>query len=56
MVGPRDRNADQCKLAADDFEAAGYPVKMRIYPRAAHTFPLENDAELRKALQFIMQG
>ncbi len=54
MVGEEDRNADQVKLAAKDFKAAGYPTKLRIYPDVAHRYPKDNDKELRKALKFIL--
>ena len=55
MVGARDHSIAQNEDAAEDFEAAGYEVGLRIYPNAGHSFPtLGKDRELTKALSFVL--
>ena len=54
MVGELDDAADQVRVAADAFEAAGYEVKLRVYPNAGHTFPRDKTRELTKALRFAL--
>ena len=44
----------QCRKAAEDFEVAGYTVKLRIYPGVGHTFPRFTNRELGKALKFVL--
>jgi predicted esterase len=54
MVGSRDRAADEVRLAASDFEAAGYDVDLRVLSGVGHTFPRRTTTELRKALRFVL--
>jgi predicted esterase len=54
MVGSRDRAADEVRLAASDFEAAGYEVDLRVLSGTGHTFPRRTTTELRKALRFVL--
>lgn len=57
MAGERDRGAPakQLHLAAKDYAAAGFPSKVRIYPKVGHRLPKERDDELRTALEFVLQ-
>ena len=55
MVGSQDEAKLQCREAAKDFEAAGYAVKLRIYPGVGHTFPRWTNRELGKALKFVLE-
>lgn len=55
MVGSQDEAKPQCREAAKDFEAAGYAIKLRIYPGVGHTFPRWTDRELGKALKFVLE-
>jgi predicted esterase len=54
IVGSRDRAMDQVRLAASDFEAAGYEVDLRVLAGTGHTFPRRTTTELRKALRFVL--
>jgi len=54
MVGSRDRAVDQVRLAAADFEAAGYEVDLRVLSGIGHTFPRRTTTELRRALRFVL--
>ncbi len=54
MVGAQDRVVRETRKAARDFEAAGYAVGLRVYPGVGHSFPLDPESELRKALAFVM--
>ena len=47
--------ADQQRLAAKDFTAAGFETEYFIYPNVGHAFPLNRDEELRKAVEFVLQ-
>ncbi len=55
MVGERDHAVQAATEAVNDFAEAGYGVELRIYPKVGHTFPLERDEELRKALKFVLR-
>jgi dienelactone hydrolase len=57
MAGERDRAApaETLHLAAEDYAAAGFPSKARIYPKVAHRFPIHRDDELRTALDFVLE-
>ena len=54
MVGSRDRAMDQVRLAAADFEVAGYEVELRVLAGTGHSFPRRTTTELRKALRFVL--
>jgi len=54
MVGSLDRAAKQVRLAASDFEAAGYEVDFRMFPDTGHAFPRRTTPELRRALRFVL--
>ena len=54
MVGSRDRGVDQVRLAAADFEAAGYEVDLRVLGGTGHSFPRRTTTELRRALRFVL--
>ena len=56
MVGKLDRAVEPMTTAAKDFTEAGYDVELRVYPNVGHTFPLDQDVELRKALRFVLRG
>jgi len=45
---------DQVRLAASDFEAAGYEVDLRVLAGTGHSFPRATRKELRKALRFVL--
>lgn len=55
MVGSQDEAKPQCRRAMEDFEAAGYPAKLRVYPGVGHTFPRFTNRELGKALKFVLK-
>ena len=54
MVGSLDRVARQARLAASDFEEAGYEVDLRMFPDTGHEFPRRTRAELLRALRFVL--
>jgi predicted esterase len=54
MVGSLDRVARQARLAASDFEEAGYEVDLRMFPDTGHEFPRRTKAELLRALRFVL--
>jgi predicted esterase len=54
MVGSRDDAAPQSRLAAADFDVAGYEVELRVLPGLGHVFPRDTSRELRKALDFAL--
>jgi predicted esterase len=54
MVGSLDRVAKQARLAASDFEAAGYEVDFRMFPDTGHEFPRRTTQELGRALRFVL--
>ncbi len=56
MVGGQDNARTQCSDAAEAFEAAGYAVKLRIYPGVGHSFALWTNRELGKALKFVLEN
>jgi predicted esterase len=55
MVGDDDQSARQNRQAAADFEAAGYEVGLRVYPKSGHSFPtVDRNRELTRALSFVL--
>ena len=54
MVGEKDRAVVPCREAAKAFAAAGYDVKLRVYPDVGHRFPKDRDRELREALAYVL--
>lgn len=54
MVGEHDPNLEQNHLAVKDFMAAGFAVKLRVYPDVGHTFPKDWEREAREALDFVL--
>lgn len=54
MVGSEDRAEQAMRRAADDFEAAGYAVRLRIFHGIGHTFPRMTRRELGNALRFVL--
>lgn len=55
MAGTLDPAVTAMRRAADDFEAAGYPVRMRILPGIGHAFPQPPGPELGAALRWVLQ-
>ena len=55
MAGTLDPAATAMRRAADDFEAAGYQVRMRILPGIGHAFPQPPGPELGAALRWVLQ-
>ena len=55
MVGEHDRPLEQMRQAAEDFAAAGFDVKLRIYPGVGHTFPKNTVEELHDALEYVLE-
>jgi predicted esterase len=54
MCGEHDGNLEQNHLAVQDFTAAGFAVKLRVYPGVGHTFPRDWAQEAREALDFVL--
>ena len=54
MVGLLDRVATQARIAASDFEEAGYEVDLRLFPDTGHEFPQRTTQELGRALRFVL--
>ncbi len=54
MVGSEDREEGSNRLAHRDYRAVGMRVELVVYPGLGHTFPENSDAELLKALAFVM--
>ncbi len=55
MAGTLDPAVTDMRRAADDFEAAGYQVRMRILPGIGHAFPQPPGPELGAALRWVLQ-
>jgi len=55
MAGTLDSAFTDMRRAADDFEAAGYPTRMRILPGVGHAFPQPPGPELGSALRWVLQ-
>jgi phospholipase/carboxylesterase len=55
MAGTLDPAVTDMRRAADDFEAAGYPTRMRILPGVGHAFPQPPGPELGSALRWVLQ-
>jgi predicted esterase len=53
MVGENDHLREQSERSYQDYKEAGYEAKMRVYPGVGHTFPSDNDEELRAALDWV---
>ena len=51
---PDHKAAEQMHQALADYTAAGFETKLRIYPNVGHAFPQNRDAELRKAIDFVL--
>lgn len=54
LVGALDRAVAENRQAAEDFEKAGYEVKLDVYPDVGHEFPKSRGQELRDALEFVL--
>lgn len=54
LVGALDRAVAENRQAAEDFEQAGYDVKLEIYPDVGHEFPKSRAQELRDALSYVL--
>jgi phospholipase/carboxylesterase len=54
LVGSLDQAAAQTRRAADDYEKAGYDVKLRVAANVGHTFPRPVKRELGRALEFVL--
>ena len=48
-------SAKQMRPAGEDYAAAGFETKVRIYPKVGYAFPLNRDTELRTAISFVLQ-
>lgn len=54
MVGERDNTLQSNRQAAKDYESVGMKVKLNVYPGVGHSFPNDREAELRKALEYVL--
>lgn len=54
MVGARDNLVQSNRQAAKDYESVGMKVKLNVYPGVGHAFPNDREAELRKALKYVL--
>lgn len=56
MVGAEDRapTIESNRLAKKELSAAGHDVELVVYPGLGHAFPDDKDAELKKALRFVL--
>ena len=54
LNGERDEEADNNRRAAAALRAAGAKVELTIYPGLGHAFPPGHEAELRRALRFLL--
>lgn len=54
MVGDQDEVFDANKRADKDLEAAGVTRQLKEFKGVGHTFPTERDAELAKALKYVL--
>jgi predicted esterase len=54
LNGERDEEAANNRRAAAALRAAGAKVELTIYPGLGHAFPPRHEAELRRALQFLL--
>jgi phospholipase/carboxylesterase len=54
LNGERDEEADNNRRAAAELRAAGAKVELTIYPGLGHAFPPGHEAELRRALRFLL--
>jgi hypothetical protein len=50
----RDLRASAVRQCVRDFGLAGYDVGFRLYRGVGHAFPRNRDAELRKALKYVL--
>jgi predicted esterase len=55
MAGSLDNKVTDMRLAARDFEAAGYPVTLRVLPGIGHVFPRPPGRELGNALGWVLE-
>jgi predicted esterase len=55
MVGAEDRVVESNREAARDLAGAGAPTELAVYEGVGHAFPRNRDAELRKALRFVLE-
>ncbi len=55
MVGDQDDVFDANKRADKDLEAAGVTRQLQVFKGVGHNFPAERDAELGKALKFVLE-
>lgn len=54
LVGADDRVADGNRRAARSLTDAGAAVELRVFEGVGHGFPPERDAELTRALEFVL--
>jgi phospholipase/carboxylesterase len=54
LNGERDEEAGNNRKAAAALRAAGAKVEITIYPGLGHAFPPDHEAELRRALKFLL--
>jgi len=56
LNGERDEEAGNNRRAARALRAAGGKVKLEIYPGLGHSFPPDQERELRSALEFLLRS
>lgn len=54
MVGEEDREADNCRQAAEVLRAAGMAVELRVFPGLDRFFPEDRVAEQGRAIAFVL--
>lgn len=55
LCGSGDTLLEQTRQAASDYQAAGYPVQLRVFQSAGHQIPRSAATDLREALQFVLR-
>ncbi|HUU83827.1 MAG TPA: PHB depolymerase family esterase [Phycisphaerae bacterium] len=54
LVGDQDREADNCRAAAETLRAAGIAVELRMLPDMDRFFPTDRTAQQRRAIAFVL--
>lgn len=54
LIGQEDNALDACRHAERALRGAGFAARLLEYPGVGHTFPPNRDAELAKALGFVL--
>jgi predicted esterase len=55
LTGARDPAVETFRAASADLKGAGLEVRLRVIPALGHAYPRHSDAELGKALEFLLR-